>query len=386
MSDFILKFDQLNGTIDKFRDVSSSLTSAQSELIAQARRLSGMSGFGIPKIQAAIIDLGRNLARLGSDTNDIATFVSELQNIVTNYENKAVIALGGEVDYVGQQTLPSYSETGTDIGMVIDSAVAEAMSMYGDDFFEHLDPNVQQDLMFLTQSIFDGIDYEARFNILQHMHDNDGKITFDDLVRFGVFEEGDLRTGRWGRLLQRADLGGPRNFPTLLESEFRNTRHGSSLFEMDATMRQQRQAQVMGVLAVMGIGMAANVNRMPTIREPFQIRVGTLNSGATSARQGSILPASRQALHQNITSRGYIIKGQTAGGYVEYAHPNGAKVWIRPNGEVITIRREWLPDGSRKIDVRYMWDGTPVPHGGNNTGQFVEPIQVGTFIPPLKGQ
>ena len=104
MSDFILKFDQLNGTIDKFRDVSSSLTSAQSELIAQARRLSGMSGFGIPQIQAAIIDLGRDLARLGSDTNAIATFVAELQSIVTNYENKAVTALGGVVDVFGQQS------------------------------------------------------------------------------------------------------------------------------------------------------------------------------------------------------------------------------------------------------------------------------------------
>jgi len=110
MSDFILKFDQLNGTTEKFRDVSSSLTSAQSELITQARRLSGMSGFGIPQIQAAIIDLGRDLARLGSDTNDIASFVDELQSIVTNYENKAVIALGGEVDAFSQQNAVAATE------------------------------------------------------------------------------------------------------------------------------------------------------------------------------------------------------------------------------------------------------------------------------------
>jgi len=35
----------------------------------------------------------------------------------------------------------AYDETNTDI-----------------DFFEHLAPNIQKDLMFLTQSIFDGID------------------------------------------------------------------------------------------------------------------------------------------------------------------------------------------------------------------------------------
>jgi RHS repeat-associated protein len=105
-----------------------------------------------------------------------------------------------------------------------------------------------------------------------------------------------------------------------------------------------------------------------------------------SKGSGNALPANRQALNQNLTSRGYINKGQTGGGDVEYGHPNGTKVWVRPNGEVITVRREWLPDGSRKIDVRYMWDGTPVPNSGHNTGQFVEPILGGSFVPPLKGE
>ena len=44
--------------------------------------------------------------------------------------------------------------------------------------------------------------------------------------------------------------------------------------------------------------------------------------------------------------------------------------------------QEWLPDHSRKITNRYFYDGKPVPNGGHNTGEFVEPIGEGTFLPP----
>ena len=46
------------------------------------------------------------------------------------------------------------------------------------------------DIMFLTQGILNGIDWEHRWSILQHLHANDGRITFDDLVRLGVYQEG----------------------------------------------------------------------------------------------------------------------------------------------------------------------------------------------------
>ena len=104
MSDFSLKFDQLNGIITKLRDISDSLSSSQGHANTQASRLSGMSGFGILKIQAAISNLARDLARLSGDTNAIASFVDELQRLVIDHENKAVIALGGEVDAFSQQS------------------------------------------------------------------------------------------------------------------------------------------------------------------------------------------------------------------------------------------------------------------------------------------
>ena len=40
----------------------------------------------------------------------------------------------------------------------------------------------------------------------------------------------------------------------------------------------------------------------------------------------------------------------------------------------INTQKEWLPDHSRKITNRYFYDGTLVPNGGHNTGEFVDPI------------
>jgi hypothetical protein len=115
------------------------------------------------------------------------------------------------------------------------------------------------------------------------------------------------------------------------------------------------------------------------------IKIGEVIGGLSNGSNKSNLPKSRKSLNNDLVSRGYECKGRTPGGYVEYKHPNGTKVWIRPDGEVITIKREWFPNGSKKIDVRYHWDGTPVTDYGHNTGEFVESIDKATFFPPLKG-
>lgn len=89
-------------------------------------------------------------------------------------------------------------------------------------------------------------------------------------------------------------------------------------------------------------------------------------------------------MHDKLIEQGYNCKGRTKGGYVEYKNTDGTTVWVRPDGEVITVRKEWLPDGSKKAPVRYKWDGTPVENGGHNTGEFLEPIDDAIFLPPYK--
>ena len=94
------------------------------------------------------------------------------------------------------------------------------------------------------------------------------------------------------------------------------------------------------------------------------------------------IPKNRVDLHNDLLNKGYRCNGTSEGGYVTYMHDDEMRVDIRPNGEIITTKKEWLPDNSRKITVRYQWDGTPVSNGGHNTGEFVEPIGDGTFLPP----
>ncbi len=96
------------------------------------------------------------------------------------------------------------------------------------------------------------------------------------------------------------------------------------------------------------------------------------------------VPKNRLELNKELTNKGFNCKGTTEGGYVEYKHTDGTTVWVRPDGEIITVKKEWLPDGSKKVPVRYNWDGTPVKEGGHNTGEFVEKIDDATFLPPKK--
>ena len=117
---------------------------------------------------------------------------------------------------------------------------------------------------------------------------------------------------------------------------------------------------------------------------PRAERLDLVKKSPESKSKSNEMPDNRQALHDNLISRGFVCKGTTAGGYVEYKHPDGRTVWIRPDGEVITIARQWLPDGSKKIPVRFYWDGTPVEKGGHNTFEYVEPLHDADFVPPQK--
>ena len=110
-----------------------------------------------------------------------------------------------------------------------------------------------------------------------------------------------------------------------------------------------------------------------------------LADDAAKAVEGSStvnsIPKNRVDLHNDLINKGYRCNGTSEGGYVTYMHDDGMRVDIRPNGEIISTKKEWLPNNSRKIIVRYQWNGTPVPNGGHNTGEFVESIGERTFLP-----
>ena len=84
----------------------------------------------------------------------------------------------------------------------------------------------QTDLIFLVSRAFDeDMDAMIRWQILQHMNANDGRISVHDLERLGV------------------DSPDASNFASFLELEYRASRVGTSFQEMDTAMRVQRQAE-----------------------------------------------------------------------------------------------------------------------------------------------
>ena len=121
-----------------------------------------------------------------------------------------------------------------------------------------------------------------------------------------------------------------------------------------------------------------------TVKDTDSDKVKDKDKDKDKGTPKTTVPKNRLELNKELTNKGFSCKGTTEGGYVEYKHSDGTTVWVRPDGEIITVKKEWLPDGSKKVPVRYNWDGTPVKEGGHNTGEFVEKIDDATFLPPKK--
>ena len=107
-------------------------------------------------------------------------------------------------------------------------------------------------LMFLSSEVLEGIGLAERVEIWEHLRDNGGKISFDDLVEIGVYEGDELASGGFWRWLQGLDLGGgPANFAGMLEVEYELNSYGTSFAMLDEEQRRERGAQMVVMLAMM---------------------------------------------------------------------------------------------------------------------------------------
>jgi hypothetical protein len=105
-------------------------------------------------------------------------------------------------------------------------------------------------------------------------------------------------------------------------------------------------------------------------------------SGYGDGGAGNEYPSTRQALDADLTSKGYTASPPTERGVVVYKHPNGSRVNIKANGEVIpTVRMQIDPADTSwnapKYNQRTFYDGTIIPggqQGSHSTGHFVEPF------------
>ena len=96
--------------------------------------------------------------------------------------------------------------------------------------------------------------------------------------------------------------------------------------------------------------------------------------------EGSGFPDTREALHDDVISKGYTGGEPSPNGYVVYKHPNGSRVNVKPSGEVIPTIRVPVDPNNRawnapRYNQRVYYNGVPIPGNSHSTGHFVEPFK-----------
>ncbi len=124
-----------------------------------------------------------------------------------------------------------------------------------------LSPQQKVDLLFLNSGMLRDIDLQKRQAILNHLKENDGAISYDDLVQIGVFQPGELAESGFKRWLQNRDIGGPAHLHELLEEEYKLNNRDTSFANLDQEQRQRRsseQTMLLAMIAAPAVGSMIN--------------------------------------------------------------------------------------------------------------------------------
>ena len=125
----------------------------------------------------------------------------------------------------------------------------EKINQLSQSLMNTLSPEQRVDLLFLNSGMLRDIDLQKRQAILNHLKGNDGAISYDDLVRIGVFQPGELAESGFSRWLQNLG-GGPAHLHELLEEEYRLNNRDTSFANLDQEQRQRRSAEQTMLLAM----------------------------------------------------------------------------------------------------------------------------------------
>jgi RHS repeat-associated protein len=89
---------------------------------------------------------------------------------------------------------------------------------------------------------------------------------------------------------------------------------------------------------------------------------------SASEKLPNLTGKSREEADKELEDAGFSPKGETKGGYKEYRHPDGSRIWIRPNGDIVRLNPKVQPEGGGKgYRPRIGPDGTRI--GTHNTGE-----------------
>ncbi|HEZ0759263.1 TPA: polymorphic toxin MafB class 3, partial [Neisseria meningitidis] len=105
---------------------------------------------------------------------------------------------------------------------------------------------------------------------------------------------------------------------------------------------------------------------------PMQTLDGEM-AGGNKPVVKSIRPTTRDELRQALQEQGFRRTGSDAAQYETWKGPDGVKIDIRPNGEVIRTQRVPRTDGVQgKYPQRQDYEGNPLPNNRHHSGYFVK--------------
>ncbi|WP_161542589.1 polymorphic toxin MafB class 3 [Neisseria meningitidis] len=114
-----------------------------------------------------------------------------------------------------------------------------------------------------------------------------------------------------------------------------------------------------------------NGYKTPAAR-PMQTLDGEM-AGGNKPVVKSIRPTTRDELRQALQEQGFRRTGSDAAQYETWKGPDGVKIDIRPNGEVIRTQRVPRTDGVQgKYPQRQDYEGNPLPNNHHHSGYFVK--------------
>ncbi|MCL2287274.1 MAG: DUF6531 domain-containing protein [Firmicutes bacterium] len=97
MSDFMLRYNEIEGIASRVRVAGDMLNTSASQLRREANRLNGQQGFGISNIQFFINECARAAELRRDDANATAEFLATLKDSVVTHENLAWQELAGNL-------------------------------------------------------------------------------------------------------------------------------------------------------------------------------------------------------------------------------------------------------------------------------------------------
>ncbi|MCK4843144.1 MAG: RHS domain-containing protein, partial [Methylococcales bacterium] len=83
-------------------------------------------------------------------------------------------------------------------------------------------------------------------------------------------------------------------------------------------------------------------------------------------------PLTREDLDADLKNKGFNDPTTSEKGYKTYKHPDGTKVTVKPDGEVIRTQNKWKADGSGKYPERQDYSGNRLPDQSHTTGDYVK--------------